>query len=349
MWGRNESGQLGLGHCNTMYFPTEVEELVGLNIVQASMGRSHTLFLTGEGVVYSCGKNSHGQLGHGTSDSKDVLVPKKVDFDGKQIVAMACGADFSMIVDIDGNLFSFGSPEYGQLGHGSDGKMLEKAGKITFDCERSPRIVNSFVEKSKQGSLPVGNVKIVDVKCGTNHTVALDAKGRVFTWGFAGYGRLGHAETKDEMKPRQVKQLENLRVVVTKIAAGSTFCFACGTNKNLYFWGQTKPSGEATMYPKPLQDLSGWNVTGITCANKSVGVVADDCVITWGPSPTYGELCYDYDGKLKSSTTPKEAKPFEGLHVSDIAFGFGHALFIVKDLTKEQRAKLPKWPAQVSK
>lgn len=84
--------------------------------------------------------------------------------------------------------------------------------------------------------------------------------------GFAGYGRLGHAETKDEMIPRQVKvnlscwrlvnwnfvnlsfvlfkQLENFRCVVTKITAGSSFCLASATNKNLYFWGQTKSSGE---------------------------------------------------------------------------------------------------------
>ena len=32
--------------------------------------------------------------------------------------------------------------------------------------------------------------------------VAKDTKGRVFTWGFGGYGRLGHADNKDEFVPR---------------------------------------------------------------------------------------------------------------------------------------------------
>ena len=28
----------------------------------------------------------------------------------------------------------------------------------------------------------------------------------------------------------------------------------------LYFWGVAKSSGEATMYPKLVQDLSGWKI-----------------------------------------------------------------------------------------
>ena len=35
--------------------------------------------------------------------------------------------------------------------------------------------------------------------------VALDSKKRVFTWGFGGYGRLGHSEQKDEHTPRLVE------------------------------------------------------------------------------------------------------------------------------------------------
>jgi len=33
----------------------------------------------------------------------------------------------------------------------------------------------------------------------------------------------------------------------------------------LYLWGQNKPTGEAAMYPKPVQDLSGWQVRSIGC------------------------------------------------------------------------------------
>jgi alpha-tubulin suppressor-like RCC1 family protein len=252
-----------------------------------------------------------------------------------------------MIVDIGGGLHSFGSPEYGQLGHNTDGKLLEKAGKISFDCENTPRLITKFVEKNKGTTTPIGPVKVLDVRCGVNHSVAVDSEGRLFTWGFGGYGRLGHAEAKDEFLPRQVKQLENLRFKGTKIGAGSSYCIAYSeNNKMLYFWGQTKSSGEATMYPKPIQDICGWNIRSIGCCNRSIVLAADDSVISWGASPTFGELGYG-ENRPKSSTVPQEVKPLEGMHIKEVACGFAHTLFIARDVSAEDRLKLtkfPKWP-----
>ena len=42
--------------------------------------------------------------------------PLQIDYKGKPIVKMACGGEFSMILDITGGLFAFGNPEFGQLG-----------------------------------------------------------------------------------------------------------------------------------------------------------------------------------------------------------------------------------------
>ena len=54
----------------------------------------------------------------------------------------------------------------------------------------------------------------------------LDRKKRVFTWGFGGYGRLGHTEPKNEMVPRMVKFFEGLNRGAKMIAAGSSFTMA---------------------------------------------------------------------------------------------------------------------------
>lgn len=40
----------------------------------------------------------------------------QIMYNGQPITKMACGAEFSMIMDCKGNLYSFGCPEYGQLG-----------------------------------------------------------------------------------------------------------------------------------------------------------------------------------------------------------------------------------------
>ena len=99
------------------------------------------------------------------------------------------------------------------------------------------------------------------------------------------------------------------------------------------------------MYPKHIQDLNGWNVRSVGCANKSIVVAADDSVISWGPSPTFGELGYG-DGKSKSSTIPLEVKPLEGIYIHNVSTGYGHSLYIGRDDSEEEKTlieNLPEW------
>lgn len=47
---------------------------------------------------------------------KSAVFSFQIMYNGQPITKMACGAEFSMIMDCKGNLYSFGCPEYGQLG-----------------------------------------------------------------------------------------------------------------------------------------------------------------------------------------------------------------------------------------
>ena len=132
-------------------------------------------------------------------------------------------------------------------------------------------------------------IKIVNRNALLANQVAVDAKKRPYSWGFGGYGRLGHAEPKDEYIPRLIKYFDGHNRGVEKVYCGSTFTIACSA-LGVFLWGQTKRTGEANMYPKPLQDLFGWDVRAVGCSTTSIVVAADDSVIAWGPSPTYGEL-----------------------------------------------------------
>jgi len=204
-WGRNEKGQLGLGDTKDRKCPTLVNALSGYRIVKAATGRNHSLFLTDEGKILACGDNKSGQTvgGAGTAMNK---FPQLVKYDGPSIVRIACGAEFSAVLDVSGAIWTWGHPEYGQLGHNSEGNYMEKSGKMLFHYVFDPTKVVMFIEKdprSKQVS-PVTGVTIKEISCGSNHTVAIDDKYRAFSWGFGGYGRLGHSETGNELVPRLI-------------------------------------------------------------------------------------------------------------------------------------------------
>ncbi|XP_044736012.1 protein RCC2 homolog [Chrysoperla carnea] len=341
-FGRNQMGQLGHNDTKTRDVPTEVAELVEHNIIGAACGRNHTLFLTDTGTVYACGDNKSGQCGIGTV-TPSVLKPTRINYRGAPIIKVGCGAEFSVILDCKGGLHTFGLPEYGQLGHNTDGKFFQTSTKLGFHYEPSPKRVVLYIEKTKDGHVtPVDVTEIVDFACGTNHTVAIDSKKRVFSWGFGGFGRLGHAEPKDEFVPRLIKYFDSQNRGVRSVYCGSTFSLAISDFGSLFMFGQTKRTGEANMYPKPVQDLAGWDIKHIGVGNTSIMIAADNSVIAWGCSPTYGELAL---GEVtKSSTVPKEVNRFEGVQVLSISLGYSHSLFIVNDNTPELAAKLEKFP-----
>ncbi|KFW83777.1 Protein RCC2, partial [Manacus vitellinus] len=329
-WGRNEKGQLGHGDTKRVEAPKLIEVLGGESIVLAACGRNHTLALTESGSVFAFGENKMGQLGLG-NQTDAVPSPTQIMYNGQPITKLACGAEFSMIMDCKGNLYSFGCPEYGQLGHNSDGKFIARAQRIEYDCELVPRRVGIFIEKTKDGQiLPVPNVVVRDVACGANHTLVLDSQKRVFSWGFGGYGRLGHAEQKDEMVPRLVKLFDFPGRGAAQIYAGYTCSLSSDeTFPFRGFWGGGRAQG--LTLPRPL------------CRKSSIIVAADESTISWGPSPTFGELGYG-DHKPKSSTAAQEVKTLDGIYTEQVAMGYAHSLVIARDESDAEKEKLRKLP-----
>ncbi len=80
--------------------------------------------------MYSCGDNRFGQCGVGDKHEVTVTSPRKVNYPGGPAVAVSCGAEFSALVDSEGQVWTWGHPEHGQLGHNTEGSFLEKSGKV---------------------------------------------------------------------------------------------------------------------------------------------------------------------------------------------------------------------------
>ncbi len=46
--------------------------------------------------------------------------------------------------------------------------------------------------------------EVVSISCGGAHSAAITANGELYTWGKGRYGRLGHGDGEDQMRPRIV-------------------------------------------------------------------------------------------------------------------------------------------------
>ena len=355
-WGRNEDSQLGFADEVNRYRPTliqpgDVPGLKSSRFTGGACGVGHSVLFTNDGKVYSCGRNVAGQCGVGKTSAEPVVGLTRVKGLGSEtdpVVSAGAGKDFTVAVTASGSVFSWGSPENGQLGNGTEGKTIEKAGKYTFAYRPAPGAVPNLVDA----------VKVV---CGTQHSVVMDRDGKLFSWGFGGYGRLGHNDNKDRFSPEPIaafaveppppnpnlpafmqRAQPRLRAADVSCGAACTYAIGRAPLTMLYFWGITKRSGEATMKPFAMNDFGSWRPASVASGFSSTIVSFPEErppeVVTWGPSPVMGELGYGSEG-VKSSTKPKEVDSLRGARVLSVQMAYAHS-FVVVDVDEEQSRKV---------
>jgi len=345
-WGLNAKGQLGMGDNRNRKTPTLMESMKGHNVVGVAVGRQHCLMLTDMGEVYACGDNACGQGGIGKSRTTTTL-PVKVDGTNMGAVkSVRCGDEFSLFLTNDGKVFACGSPENGHLGHGSEDKEIAGR-KEVFHYAYTPREIDLFVEKEEGEVVSHGQPKIDYIDVGPTHCCAIDDQQRLFTWGFGGYGRLGHNSTANELRPRLVKCWYRITGRadggVTKVWCGGSFNIVDTiVDKCKYMFGQFGTNKEANMYPKFMDDLQGWNVRHVACGMTGFSICADDSLIGSQPSPGYGQLAM---GKTKkASAPPMLIKTMSNLFVLRTGQGYMHNCFIVRDQSESDRAAIEGFP-----
>ncbi|EKX33045.1 hypothetical protein GUITHDRAFT_148202 [Guillardia theta CCMP2712] len=188
VWGRGFSGQLGLGTNKSHFTPQPLS--FPMPVKALSCGGSHSLFITEDGRLYATGRGKEGQLGTGSQES--VLSPVEVQMpEGSgRVKAAECGKDFSVIATESGQVFTFGSDDYGQLGLGQFARYA-----------MTPKEVAVLAGK---------NVR--SIAAGDYHAAAVTSDGKLYTWGYGRSGQLGNGNTVDVSLPVLVRELQNLRV-----------------------------------------------------------------------------------------------------------------------------------------
>eukprot|EP01124_Arcella_intermedia_P035114 TRINITY_DN8862_c0_g2_i1.p1 TRINITY_DN8862_c0_g2~~TRINITY_DN8862_c0_g2_i1.p1 ORF type:complete len:245 (-),score=69.91 TRINITY_DN8862_c0_g2_i1:100-774(-) len=146
------------------------------NIIDFSCGGYHVVALSKEGDLYCWGHNGQGQLGSGDVNQIYVPKPTKVGFCfPAKIVKISCGRNHSMVILSDGSLFCWGDNSYGQLG----------VGNVEVGCLNVPTQVKEIESQ------------IIQVKCGSTHSMAITSRNELFSWGGNRYGQLGNGKSKN--------------------------------------------------------------------------------------------------------------------------------------------------------
>lgn len=202
MCGEGYFGQLGLGDHNKQATPTLVERAIfdGEAVLMVACGFSHTVVATQGGGVYTFGSGWDGRLGHG--DEEDQLTPRLVPaaaFNGERIVMVAAGKLHTVALSEAGHVFTWGSDGDGQLGHNDQ------------YTQRVPRQVEPGC---------FGGDKVVFVAAGSEHTVAVTAEGRLYTWGRNDGGQLGNGRRAVRRVPRVVSMESFLGSAVVMATCG---------------------------------------------------------------------------------------------------------------------------------
>ena len=226
------------------------------NIVAIATGDYHTVCLDFHGNVYGFGSNGQGQLGLGKDVEDCTLKPQKVKL--PSIKQVSCGDSFTVCLSDDGDLYSFGANDNGQLGLGEDGdcffpKKIECLKDVDFvHCSYDSAFCKDLNNdvfcwgNNWKGQLGIGGydtqytpVKcslwpkdVIDIKSGKYHTLVLTATQEVYSCGRNYNGQLGF-QCSSVSKLKKIAALAN----IIRIECGKEQSMCIDIDNNFYLFG----------------------------------------------------------------------------------------------------------------
>jgi hypothetical protein len=170
-------------------------------VAALAAGFNHSAFVDAQGRVWTCGKNTHGELGLSYDHLGDELV-KTVDFrlhylptrvrgdlEGHRVAKVACGYHHTVALTETGRVFTWGSNKHGQCGRPHElptvaaavGKRGKRAAQQAWALGvGAVRIPGLGMPDVASGGAPLA---VVDIACGPYDTALTLSNGRVIFCG----------------------------------------------------------------------------------------------------------------------------------------------------------------------
>ena len=183
-WGSNQYGQLCHGNQDGQLKPQQTSFS---NISQISAGYIHSIFQNYKGEIFSCGNNQTGQCGLGHYNHPQIT-PSLIPNLPSNIVHFVCGGSHSLFLDSEGNVYSVGANEWGQLGlgHNTNQNVLNKIPNIP-------------------------PIKIIS--CVYTSSYLIDCEGNLWTFGCNEDGQLGHGIRTNTNAPRILNTVKDIQQI----------------------------------------------------------------------------------------------------------------------------------------
>nr|CCA15971.1 conserved hypothetical protein [Albugo laibachii Nc14] len=284
-WGYNDRGQLGLGTTvSKSHTPRVIESLREKYFITfAAVSYHHSAVVSNNGDLLTFGMNDSGQLG--LDHTQHQHTPQLVEtLSSQKVGRVACGLYHTVAIVDDGDVYSFGKNEYGQLGlsHTQNTKV--------------PMLVK-IPPAPRTPMLDAVN-KAVQVYCGYYHTVTILECGKVVTWGRNDYGQLGIGSKEHKSIAQFVPLPLTSRVkrascgcyhTLLLLVNGRPMVFGRNNKGQLGVASRSLPSADLPL-PIPLHPLSSDEVVyisaGFYCSYILTGKEANDQLQAMGGNPT---------------------------------------------------------------
>ena len=315
MNNRNKRGPMSIAHNNT-------SDEFKKEIIQ------HLLPWPGEvrqGQLFTWGRGSHGQLGHGMYYPKENCaipypVPKM-----NNVIWVSCGGGqqgCTACVTNLGAVYTFGNNSGHRLGH--------KDVKTPNERVRQPKLVKYL-----------DHDPIIQVSCGLYHMLALSRLGTVYSWGTNRSGVLGvgvQDQKHVEHQPVLIQRLDN----ILWINCESDYCGCLNNTGRVYMWGSNlwgggvggrtkgpkwtgklglgEEAGKYKSVPQVLSSLSNAFIQRLNLGSVYAGCCSEDgALYMWGYGG-HGNLGL---GNRESYSSPQRVEYLKDEQIIDVACTVG--------------------------
>lgn len=268
-------------------------------------GGSFGMALDANGVIWGWGDNGSGQLGNGNNKRAYFPIPCATGIDGTQVKDIQCGNLNTLFLMQDGTVWTCGRNNYGQ-----QGQKTKK--EYVFTPIQIPGLEN--IEK---------------IACGFGQCLALDADGRVWSWGRNSNGQVGDG-TKKGVKEPIMLDMEN----IVDISCGGKFNMAMAADGTVWGWGDNEYGqlGDGLKLKdvtKPTKlAVSGMYKTVACGGDVGFGIDENGKLWAWGRND-YWQL--GTKSVSKYTKTPVEVSLPEGTVVTEIYAYNSHTAAITNE------------------